>query len=111
MSTTTTTKVTTKLNKDQAKGTETALTIEWDVDDAKVRELAQKSVVIQYQALVRAAGKVPTTDTVKVSELYAKRPRSAKAMTPDAIVAAAKSNPELLKALKELLDAQHKPGK
>lgn len=106
MTTNTTVKVLTKLNKDQAQGIETQLTIDWDASAEQMQELAKRSIVIQYQSLCRAAGKVPTTDTIKVSELFIKRARVSKTQTPEDIVAAARANPELLAQIKALLEAK-----
>ena len=51
----------------------TALTIEWDIDEAKLRELAAQTLVIRLQGNWRAAGTVPGTVTVRASEVKAKR--------------------------------------
>jgi hypothetical protein len=96
-------KVKTKLNKG-AEPVETELVILWDeVPEDKIRELATRSVVIQWQSNQRIIGSIPKTDEVRVADLITKKVRAKKVQTPADIVALAKANPELLAQLKELL--------
>lgn len=73
--------IATKVSKNEKESHKTELTIQWDIDQAAVVALAQKSVVIMQQAIYRESGKIPATDTIKVSELMVKRPRTAKVVT------------------------------
>jgi len=99
-------KVKTKLNKDSV-AIETELDIIWDgVTETQLRELATRSVVIQWQSIQRIAGAIPKTDELKVAELLVKKVRAKKVQSPADIIALAKANPELLAQLKELLSAK-----
>ena len=97
----------TKLTKNQAEPSKTELVIEWDATEEQLRELATRSVVIAVQSNYRAAENIPAKDTVKVSELFTRTPRTAKAMTPEAIANKAKADPAFLEELKKLLKAYH----
>lgn len=68
--TTTNATVKTKLTKDSAAATQTALTIEWDISQEEIIKLAQKTVVIAWQANARVAGTIPSADTVSVKTLF-----------------------------------------
>lgn len=104
---TTTINVKTRLTKD-SEAKQTALTINWDVTTEQLQQLAQSTVVIRYQAIVRAAGTIPATDQLDVSSLFVKRERTASVMTPEKVLAKAKADPEFMNALAELLKANHK---
>lgn len=95
--------VKTKLNKDQKEATKTELVIEWDATEEQMRELASRSIVIAVQSNYRAAENIPLKDTVKVSELFTRTPRVAKAATPESIAAKAASNEEFKKELLKAL--------
>ena len=97
---TTTVQLKTKISKNDADGKLTTLTINWDVTDDQIRTLAQRSVVIQYQGILRAAGKIPATEALNVSSLLVRQPRTVKTLTPAEILEMMRANPELAKLLK-----------
>lgn len=92
----------TRVSKD-VEPIETILSIDFDCTEEQLKELAQRSIVIQYQSNLRASGIIPKEDTLKVSDLFKRTPRAKKVQTPEDIVAMAKANPELLALLKEML--------
>ena len=97
---TTTVQLKTKVSKNDPEGKPTALTIEWDITPEQERALAQRSVVIQYQGILRATGKIPASETLKVSSLLVRAPRAVKTLTPAEILELMRANPELAKLLK-----------
>lgn len=95
----------TRLNKD-AEPKITQLKIIWDGTEEQMQELAKRSIVIAVQSNFRAAESVPSEHTVKVSELFNRAPRVAKALTAEQVAERAKANPEFLAELKKLLAAK-----
>ena len=93
------TKVKTKLSKNETEGRTTQLTIEFDGTPEQMQELAKRSIVIQWQSIVRASGIIPEMDTIKVSELFLKVPRVKKQPTVTDVLALAKANPEFMAEL------------
>lgn len=73
----------TRLNKDEKEGTTSKVTIELD-DDAALQKFALRSAGIAWQAIARAAGVIPATDTVKLSDL-AKRQGGGFKATPESL--------------------------
>lgn len=68
MSKTSTYQIATKRNE-SSPAISTSLTIEWDVDEAGVRELASKTVIIAWQRLQRTSTTpIPSVDVIKASE-------------------------------------------
>ena len=87
--------------KKGADETETQLTIDWDVTQEKIVELATRSVVITQQSKYRRDGIIPKSDNVKVSTIGT---RTASVLTPEKMIAAAASfTPEQKRALMEQL--------
>jgi hypothetical protein len=97
----------TRLTRD-SEPIKTELIVNWDgVTDDQLKQLAISTVVIRYQAIVRAAGKIPSSDTLNVPDLFVPRARTPATMTPDKVLAKAKADPAFMAALQELLASQH----
>ena len=65
----TTVNVSTKIDKKQAQGKGTRLTILWDISEQQMQLLAQKAIVIKVQDGWRKGNFVPGSETVKASEV------------------------------------------
>lgn len=68
MATTQTVTCKTRLNKDDTNPVTSSVTIEFD-DETATQKFAVRGVIVAWQSMVRDAGVIPTSDTVKVSEL------------------------------------------
>lgn len=102
-------KVETRLAKG-ASPVETDLTLDWTgVTPEKMKELAERSVVISVQRVYRDAGKIPATDKIIVKDFMEGKGRPERQLTPEKVLAnVEKMTPEQRAELLKKLQAPAK---
>ena len=104
--------VDTKISKGSPSVT-SKVAIDWSgVKAEDLFEMARRTLVINWQRVQRDAGKIPATDTLKVTDFMAGKGRPERVLTPEKILAQAeKMDPKQAEALLDALKKSLAAGK